>query len=171
LGDIAHTFNVSNAQAGRVSMYTQLGYAAGLLFIIPLADMFKRKRLMMIDFVFIILSLLATAWAPNILVLSVASFCVGVSSVIPQVLIPMVAHLANPQERGKKIGVVMSGLLIGILLSRTISGFIGAHLGWRIMFLIAAGLMALMWLLTFLTLPEVEPEYKGSYKNLMTSLI
>lgn len=171
LSDIAHTFNISNAQAGRVSMFTQLGYAAGLLFIIPLADMFKRKRLMMVDFAFIILSLLATAWAPGIGVLSAASFCVGVTSVIPQVLIPMVAHLAKPEERGKKIGVVMSGLLIGILLSRTISGFIGAHVGWRIMFLIAAGLMALMWLLTFITLPEVEPDYKGTYRNLMTSLI
>jgi predicted MFS family arabinose efflux permease len=93
------------------------------------------------------------------------------ASLIPQLLIPMAAHLAKPEERGKKIGVVMSGLLIGILLSRTISGFIGAHFGWRAMFYIAAGLMVLMLLMVFLFLPAVEPDYKGSYKNLMKSLV
>ncbi|GAB2705882.1 MFS transporter [Mucilaginibacter koreensis] len=171
LSDIANTYKVNNARAGQIAMFTQLGYAAGLLLIVPLADMFKRKRLILIDFAFIIASLLVTAWAPNILILTIASFFVGLSSVIPQVLIPMVAHLAKPEERGKKIGVVMSGLLIGILLSRTLSGFIGEHLGWRAMFYIAAGLMGVLWLLASMLLPEIEPEYKGNYKTLFTSLI
>jgi predicted MFS family arabinose efflux permease len=171
LSDIASTYKVSNAKAGQVAMFTQLGYAAGLLLIVPLADMFKRKRLIIIDFAFIIASLLITAWAPTILILIIASFFVGLSSVIPQVLIPMVAHLAKPEERGKKIGVVMSGLLIGILLSRTLSGFVGEHLGWRAMFYMAAGLMVILWLLAAVLLPEIEPEYKGSYKSLFTSLL
>jgi predicted MFS family arabinose efflux permease len=83
----------------------------------------------------------------------------------------MAAHLALPHERGKKIGVVMSGLLIGILLSRTVSGFIGAHFGWRAVFYMAAVLMILMWALIFFSLPEVEPDYEGTYKDLMRSLL
>ncbi len=75
---------------------------------------------------------------------------------VPQLLIPMTAHLANPHERGKKIGFIMSGLLIGILLSRTFSGIIAANFGWRSMFYIAAGLMVIMWILVYLLLPEIE---------------
>lgn len=170
LGDIAQEFHISKDLAGRVSMTTQLGYAAGMLFILPLADMHRRKRLMLIDFVFIIASLLGVAYAPNIYVLLFASFVVGASSLIPQLLVPMTAHLAKPNERGKKVGVVMSGLLIGILLSRTISGYIGKFFGWREMFIIAAGVMVVIWALIYFCLPEVEPEYKGTYGNLMKSL-
>ena len=171
LSDIAHSFNVSNAQAGQVAIFTQLGYAAGLLLIVPLADMVKRKRLILVDFAFIVISLLATAAAPNLFILTIASFCVGLSSVVPQVLIPMVAHLAKPEERGKKIGFVMSGLLIGILLSRTVSGFVGAHLGWHAMFYMAAALMLALWGTTYLLLPETEPTYQGTYGSLFTSLV
>jgi len=171
LGDIANTYHVNSGKAGQVSMLTQIGYAVGMLLIVPLADMFKRKQLMIIDFAFVIIALLAAASAPNIHILLIASFFVGVFSLIPQLLIPMTAHLANPSERGKKIGVVMSGLLIGILLSRTISGFIGAHFGWRAVFYIAAALMVVMWVFIYFLLPEVEPDYKGNYKDLMKSLI
>lgn len=171
LGDIAHTYHVNNGKAGQVAMLTQVGYALGLLFIVPLGDMFERKRLMLIDFIFIIASLLITAWAPSINVLLIASLFVGITSVLPQLLVPMAAHLAKPSERGKKIGFIMSGLLIGILLSRTISGFIGGNFGWRAMFYIAAGFNLIIWALVYFTLPEVEPDHKGNYKELMISLI
>jgi predicted MFS family arabinose efflux permease len=118
-----------------------------------------------------VLSLLLTASAQSINVLILASFFIGASSMVPQLLVPMAAHLAKPEERGKKIGVIMSGLLIGILLSRTFSGFIGEYFGWRTVFYIAAGIMVIIWILIWLFLPEVEPDYKGSYKQLMTSLI
>jgi len=171
LGDIAHTFHVSNGTAGRISMATQLGYAAGMFFIAPLADMFERKKLMLIAFMAVIIALLAAAIAPNIHLLVLASFLVGVASLTPQLLVPMAAHLAKPEERGKKIGVVMSGLLIGILASRTLSGFIGKQFGWNAMFFIAAGLMVIMGLLVYIFLPKVEPDYKGNYKELMRSLV
>jgi predicted MFS family arabinose efflux permease len=171
LSDIATSFHISNGEAGQIAMFTQMGYAAGLLLIIPLADMFERKRLMLIDFAFVVASLLLAATAQQVWVLALSSFMVGVSSVIPQVLVAMAAHLADPAERGKKIGFIMSGLLIGILLSRTISGFVGEHLGWRAMFYIAAGLMLIMWLLIALVVPKVEPDYKGSYGSLMSSLL
>ena len=171
LGDMAHTFHVTSGKAGQISMLTQIGYAIGMFFIVPLADMVKRKRLMLIDFAFIVAALLLTALAPNIHVLILSGFLIGCTSIIPQLLVPMAAHLAKPEERGKKIGFIMSGLLIGILLSRTISGFVGAHLGWRAMFYIAAGIMLVMWAFIYFLLPEVEPDYKGNYKQLMRSLI
>lgn len=171
LADMARTFRISDKTAQQISLYTQIGYATGLLFIVPLADMVKRKRLILIDFVLMIISLIASAMAPSVTILMIAGFLVGVSSVIPQLLIPMAAHLAKPHERGKKIGFVMSGLLIGILLSRTLSGFIGEHFGWRSMYYIASGLMLLIWLMIFLFLPEIEPDYKGNYSKLMKSLI
>jgi predicted MFS family arabinose efflux permease len=171
LTDIADTFHVSNSKAGQVSMFTQIGYAAGMLFIVPLGDMFKRKKLMLIDFVLMIIALLGVALAPSLPLLYIASFLVGISSVIPQLLIPMAAHLAKPHERGKKIGVVMSGLLIGILLSRTISGFVAVHFGWQAIYFMAAGTMFVLWGLIYLLLPEVEPSYTGKYSDLMKSLV
>ncbi|MDR6945383.1 MFS transporter [Mucilaginibacter pocheonensis] len=171
LADIAHTFNITDKKAQQLSLFTQIGYACGLLFIVPLADMVKRKRLIVIDFVLMILSLLISAVAPSIFILTIAGFLLGLSSIVPQLLIPMAAHLAQPHERGKKLGFIMGGLLIGILLSRTLSGFIGEHFGWRFMFYVAAGLMVAIWLMIFFFLPEVEPDYKGNYKKLMSSLI
>ncbi|MFD2325643.1 MFS transporter [Mucilaginibacter galii] len=171
LGDIATTFRISNGEAGQIAMFTQIGYATGLLLIIPLADMFKRKRLMLIDLAFVVVALLLAASAQKVWILAVSSLLVGITSVVPQVLVAMAAHLAKPEERGRKIGFIMSGLLIGILVSRTISGFVGEQLGWRAMFYIAAGLMLIMWVLIALVVPEVEPDYKGSYGSLMKSLI
>lgn len=171
LDDIAQTYHVSNGTAGNIAMLTQMGYALGMLLLIPLGDMLKRKRLIMVDFSLIILSLLLAAFAPSFNVMLVASFLIGFTSIVPQLIIPMAAHLAKPEERGKTVGVVMSGLLIGILLSRTISGYIGAHFGWHVMFMIAAGLMLLLWVIIYFLFPEIEPEYKGNYRELMRSLI
>lgn len=171
LSDIAKTYHINYSKAGQVSVFTQIGYALGLLLIVPLGDMYERKKLMLIDFIFIITSLLLAASAKTITILIIASVMIGFTSVIPQLLIPMAAHLALPAERGKKIGFIMSGLLIGILASRTVSGFIGQHRGWRAMFYIAAGMMLIIWLLIYFQLPQVEPDYKGKYKDLMASII
>lgn len=170
LEDIARTYHINRGKAGQVSMLTQLGYASGMLFIAPLADMLKRKRLMMIMLAASVVSLLIAAWAPTVTILLAASLLVGITSMIPQLLVPMAAHLAKANERGKILGVIMSGLLIGILLSRTISGLVGAHFGWRAMFYIAAVIMVIIWVLLFFLLPEVEPEYEGTYGTLMHSL-
>ncbi len=171
LEDIARTFHSTRAKVGKVSMLTQIGYATGMFFLVPLADMVRRRQLMLIVFMFIVISLIITATATSINLLIVASFFLGASSIIPQLLVPMAAHLAKPEERGKKIGVIMSGLLIGILLSRTFSGYIGYYLGWRAVYCIAACMMILIWLMIGFFLPEVEPEYKGTYKKLMSSMI
>ncbi len=171
LDQMARTFHVSEARVGQVSFITQLGYATGMFFLVPLADMVRRKRMMLFIFAFIVLSLLATAYSQSINLLVFSSFILGVSSLIPQILVPMAAHLAKPEERGKKIGFIMSGLLIGILLSRTFSGMLGEYLGWRAVFYAADGIMLITWAMVWIFLPEVEPDYKGSYGNLMTSLV
>ncbi|MGI4021517.1 MAG: MFS transporter [Janthinobacterium lividum] len=171
LDDIARTFHVSNGAAGNIAMLTQIGYAFGMLLLIPLGDMLKRKRLIMVDFGLIILALLLAAFAPSFPVMLLASFLIGFTSIVPQLIIPMAAHLSKPEERGKTVGFVMSGLLIGILLSRTISGYVGAHFGWQVMFMVAAGLMLLLWVIIYFLFPEIEPQYKGSYPKLMRSLI
>ncbi|MDB5248155.1 MAG: transporter permease [Segetibacter sp.] len=171
LADISKDLRVSEAQGGMLAMLTQIGYASGMLFTVPLGDMLKRKQLIMFDFFMAIAALLLAALSPTIHLLMIASFLIGAFSVIPQLLIPMAAHLSAPDQRGKTIGFVMSGLLIGILLSRTVSGYVGAHLGWRAMFLIAAALMVILWIALYFLLPEIYPTYKGSYKELMTSLL
>ena len=92
LDEMARTFHASKAKAGQVSYFTQLGYAAGMFFLAPLADMMKRKRLMMIIFGFIVLSLLVTALSASINLLVCFSFILGAASLIPQILVPMAAH-------------------------------------------------------------------------------
>jgi predicted MFS family arabinose efflux permease len=171
LDSIGRTFHVGSQKAQFVSIVTQVGYAAGMLFIAPLADMQKRKRLILICLAIVIVALLSAAFAPDINTLIVASFLIGVFSLIPQLLVPMTAHLAKPEERGRKIGFVMSGLLLGILLSRTISGAVGRYFGWPAMFFIAAAIMVIIWVMLFFMLPEVEPEYKGKYRSLMGSML
>jgi predicted MFS family arabinose efflux permease len=168
---MAKSYNVSISKIEEVATVTQLGYAAGMLFLAPLADMIRRKRLIMLCLSLAIVALLGAAIAPNVNMLILASFLVGVFSLVPQLLVPMTAHLAKPAERGRKIGFVMSGLLIGILLSRTLSGIVGKYFGWEAMFFIAAGVMVVIWIMLFFMLPEVEPEYKGKYGSLMHSLI
>ena len=171
LADISKDLKVSQGQGGLLAMLTQSGYAAGMLFTVPLGDMLERKKLIMFEFFMTIIALLLAAWSPNIHLLMVASFLIGAFSIIPQLIVPMAAHLSRQDQRGKTIGFVMSGLLIGILLSRTVSGYVGAHLGWRAMFLIAAVLMFILWIALYFLLPQVHSEYTGSYKELMKSLI
>jgi predicted MFS family arabinose efflux permease len=171
LADITKDFGVSQAQGGTIAMLTQVGYAAGMLFMVPLGDMLRRKRLIMVIFMLAIIALLMAAWAPSIHILMLSSFLIGTFSIIPQLLVPMAAHLAAPEQRGKTIGFVMSGLLIGILLSRTVSGYVGAHFGWRAMFLIAAALMTVLWVALYFLLPEVNADYKGHYGLLMKSML
>lgn len=168
---MAKKFNVDNGKITLVSTFTQMGYATGMLLIAPLADMKERKRLILICLAIAILALLGAALAPSANILILASYLIGIFSLIPQLLVPMTAHLAKPEERGRRIGFVMSGLLIGILLSRTLSGEVGRYFGWEAMFYIAAGLMVVIWLMLFFMLPKVRPEYKGTYGSLMRSMI
>lgn len=170
LGMIAKEFGESEAATSRVAMFTQIGYAAGLLLIIPLGDMFKRKKIILIDFIFIIISLLAFAYSKSLTVMIAASFFIGLTSVVPQIFVPIAAQLSSPEEKGKNVGIVMSGLLIGILASRVFSGLLGELLGWREVFYIAAGMMVVLCILIAWLLPNMRPTFKGTYSQLMGSI-
>jgi predicted MFS family arabinose efflux permease len=149
---------------------TQLGFALGLLLLVPLGDIVRRRNLISGSMIAVVLSLVGIALAPSLAVLAVASLLMGVATVVPQLIVPFAASLARPEERGRVVGTIMSGLLIGILLARTVSGFVGAYLGWRAMYWIAAGLMAALLVTLYLALPQEPPRPKISYPHLLRSL-
>lgn len=167
---IAEEFHVSDSNAGQVTFLTQLGYALGLFFCVPLGDKLERKRQIIIMAGCSLLALILAAKAPNIFILKISGLLIGFTSVIPQLILPLAAHLSDPSKRGKVVGSIMSGLLVGILLSRTLSGIVGQHFGWRAMFWIAAGIVFLLMLLMWLSFPKSRPDFKGSYGALMRSL-
>ena len=167
---ISKDFGVPESNAGIVTFFTQVGYALGLLFFVPLGDMFEKRKQIIVTTALTVASLVMAALSNSLAMLSIASLLIGSTSVVPQLILPLAAHLSPPQKRGKIIGIVMSGLLIGILLSRTISGFIGAWLGWRGMFWIAAAISAIIMVVMRLIFPKTPSQYKGNYGALMKSL-
>jgi predicted MFS family arabinose efflux permease len=167
---IADTFKVTESAVSNVALTTQLGYAIGLLFIIPLGDKISNKKILQVDFLVMVIALLAAALSPSLFYLIVSSFFIGFTSAIPQLFVPMAAQLSDDKGRGRAIGIVMSGLLIGILGSRVISGLIGERFGWRIMYYAAVVLMVILFIILRLKLPKINPTYKGSYTSLMKSL-
>jgi predicted MFS family arabinose efflux permease len=168
---ISQTFHIPESEGGLIAFFTQVGYAVGLLFFVPLGDKVERRSQIVWMAGFAVASLLFAALSPNLLCLEIASIFIGASSVIPQLILPMAAHLAAPSRTGKVIGAIMSGLLIGILLSRTLSGFIGDWLGWRGMFGVAAGISSLLLLVMQYSFPVSRPGFSGSYGSLMRSLL
>ncbi|MGO1242951.1 MAG: MFS transporter [Sphingobacterium sp.] len=168
---IATDLNVPESAAAKISVMTQLGYALGLLLIVPLGDKFPRRKLILFDLFFVFLALLWMTFAQELWMLYTASLLIGATSVIPQLFVPMVAELSGPKEKASNIGLVVSGLLLGILLSRFIGGIVGDLWGWRTMFGIAASLMVLVWLYVYKKITEIQPNFKGSYFELMRSVL
>lgn len=167
---MSREFSVSESNAGQVTFFTQMGYALGLLFCVPLGDKLERKSQIMAMTALAVAALFATALSVNITMMKVMGFIIGFTSIVPQLILPMAASLAAPERRGKVIGAIMSGLLIGILLSRTISGVVGQHLGWRAMFWIAGGVSLLLLAIMFFSFPSSKPSFTGSYGALMRSV-
>ncbi|KYF86450.1 MFS transporter permease [Sorangium cellulosum] len=170
LGDIARELGGAGGSLGLVPTMTQVGYAAGMLLLVPLGDSHERRRLIVIMTALASLALCGAALAPDLPWLIAASFAVGITSVVPQLILPFAAQLAPDEQRGRVVGMVMSGLLIGILLSRTVAGVVGTHLGWRAMFWAAAGLMIALGPVLRLALPAQPPAATMSYPELLRSL-
>jgi predicted MFS family arabinose efflux permease len=170
LADVGRTFSVSAAEMGLVFTLAQLGFATGVLFFVPLGDIGERRRLIVVMLVVASISLAGMAMAQSLQWAAVAMFCVGAFSVTPQMFVPFAAHLATPARRGHALGVVMSGLLVGILVSRTASGYIGAAAGWRAMFRIASGVTLALAAVMAATLPRSVGRSRLSYRRLIGSL-
>lgn len=158
-------------QVNLMPVCTQVGYALGLLFIIPMGDLYNRRSTILVLFSLLIFSLLGIATAGNAMMLLAGSFITGFCSVAPQVFMPFVSLFARPEEKERKVGFILSGLLSGILGSRIISGYVGHLYGWRTMYVIAAILIFISAIILLKTFPYVEPTFKGKFRTLMTSII
>lgn len=170
LGDMARTLGVSVGAVGLVPAATQVGYTLGLLFLAPLGDRFNRKRLILLNFGGLVLALIAAALSPTLLFLVGASLGIGLMATITHQIIPFAAQLASPASRGRVVGALMTGLTIGILLSRTVSGTIGEYLGWQAVFWVAFGLAIATAALLVWCLPSSQPTTNLSYAGILSSM-
>ncbi|PYD30024.1 MFS transporter [Pseudomonas syringae pv. pisi] len=167
---IAPDIGLSSTAASLIVSLTQIGYALGLFFLVPLGDLLENRRLMLVTTVVAILSLLGAAFAeqPNVFLL--VSLLVGFSSVSVQMLIPLAAHLAPEESRGRVVGGIMGGLLLGILLARPIASLVADHFGWRAVFGSAAVVMIGISVVLATAMPKRLPDHRASYGQLLFSL-
>lgn len=167
---IAKDFNLTESDAGSITFLTQAGYAIGLFLLVPLGDMLEKKRQILMTTALAIIALVIAGFSQSFVILEIASVLIGACSIVPQLILPLTASLSTDENRGANIGIVMSGLLVGILASRAISGIIGDLFGWRAMFLIAAAICTLLILLMAVRFPKNLPTFKGTYRELMSSM-
>ena len=170
LHSIAQHFGLTTATAGSIVIAAQLSYGAGLLLLAPLGDLFEQRRLIVSMIAIATVGLLISAFAPSLMWLLIGTTLTGLFSVVAQVLVPMAAGLSDPSERGRVVGTLMSGLLLGILLARTAAGFMATLGDWRSIYLLAAALMALSAIALARALPERHQHAGLKYPALIGSV-
>ena len=170
LGLLAHQFALSAGAVSALPVVTQLGNVAGILFLAPLGDRLERRFLILATMAALVVALVAAALAPGFLWLVIAGIGIGLFATVTQQIVPLAVHLASPQERGRVLGIVTGGILIGILLARTVSGIISDLWGWQAVFSAAAGLMLVTGAALAWRLPRLEPVTDLSYARLLGSL-
>ena len=170
LGILGADIGASDRAIGMVPMLTQLGYALGILLLAPLGDRYDRRRIILIKAAILTGALLLAGASSGIGLLLVASLVIGLSATMAQDIVPAAATLASDEHRGKAVGTVMTGLLLGILLSRVLSGFVAEHFGWRTMFVGASVSIALVGVAAWRGLPRFKATTHLSYSALLGSL-
>ncbi len=170
LDTLGRSLGVAGGTAGLIVTVTQLGYAVGLVLVVPLGDLLDRRRLISGVSVLTALALTGAALAPTLTWFLIASAAIGLTAVVAQVLVPFAAHLAADRERGRVVGRVMTGLLLGVLLARVASGLVSDALGWRAVFGIAAGLMLAQAALLRRLLPASGSGGRVAYGALLRSV-
>ena len=171
LVQITNGFGLSAASGGLLVTATQIGYALGILFLVPLGDFVRRKRLISIVMTLSVIALLACALSPSFIILSLSLFSMGIVTVSGQIILPLAGDLSKEEERGHIVGIVSSGITAGILFSRFVSGIIAGFWGWRSVYIIAALLNLMMALVIIYVLPEIPRKNKlESYKGLIFSV-
>ena len=168
---IADEFGASSSAVGAVLTLIQLAYALGLATLVPLGDLLERRRLTVAMLSVVVLGQLVVAIAPTLAVLAAAAATVALLTVAAQVLVPFAAHLAPEGQQGKVISTVMSGLLIGVLLSRVVAGLVSELVGWRAVFVLGALLTAVAAVLLWRTLPVLAPAARMRYPALLRSVL
>lgn len=171
LDTIANAFALSVNQAGFIVTAAQLGYAAGLLLLVPLGDMFERRGLIVIMTLLAAGGMLITASSQSLGMMILGTALTGLFSVVAQILVPLAASLAAPEKRGRVVGTIMSGLLLGILLARTVAGLLASLGGWRTVYWVASALMVIMALALWRGLPRVKQVTSLNYPQLLLSVL
>jgi predicted MFS family arabinose efflux permease len=167
---IAHDLHASTSTAGWLVTVTQLGYAVGILLVVPLGDVVDRRKLVPLMLVLSAVALVACAAAPSMAALLLALAAVGLTTVAGQILTPLAGDLASDEHRGRVVGTVASGLLTGILVSRTLSGLIAEVAGWRTIFVLAAAAALVLAVLLYRAIPTLEPKASVRYPALIGSV-
>lgn len=170
VGPIGATTGISAGASGLIVTMTQLGYAIGLLFLVPLSDLLENRRLVASISVVAILGLIVSSMAKNSQVFFIGAILIGLGSVAAQILVPFAAHLAPEKQRGSIVGNVMSGLLLGIMLARPVASLITGIWGWQAVFFISAVIMGILTILLIRLLPKRNPPPKDSYGAIIKSL-
>ena len=170
LHSITHDLNIAVEHAGSIIMAAQFSYAVGLLFITPLGDKFERKHLIIILMVLSTCGLIVSALSKNLWMLIIGTSITGLFSTVAQVLIPFAATLSKPEHRGKIVGTLMSGMLLGILLGRTFAGAISTIADWHYVYLIATSIMSIVTLLLWISLPTYRNTININYFQLLWSI-
>ncbi len=171
VGPIAAELGLSPRAAGLIVTMTQIGYAAGLLLIVPLGDLIENRRLVLSVMGVGALALALAAFATHMLPFFVASLCVGLGSVTVQILVPYAGHLAPEQIRGRVIGNIMTGLMLGIMLARPVSSFIASVSSWHMVYALSAGVTVLLALVLYFALPVRKPQARLGYGALLASMV
>ncbi|HEX4499881.1 MAG TPA: MFS transporter [Scandinavium sp.] len=168
---MGHDLHLSIKQMGLVPTLTQTGYALGILFLLPLGDRHDRRRLILAKSASLAALLLLCSFTSQLHALLAVSLLIGMAATMAQDIVPAAAILAPAGKQGKTVGTVMTGLLLGILLSRTVSGVVGEAYGWRVMYQAAAVSIALIGLVMWRVLPKFTAHSNLSYPALMVSLV
>lgn len=169
---MADDLDLSRSVAGLIVGATQLGYGLGLLLLVPLGDLLDRRRLIIGQSLLSVLALACVGVSHSAAMLLASMAAVGLLAVVTQALVAYAASLAHPSERGHIVGVVTSGIVLGILLARTIAGSLTDLSGWRTVYFVSAGLTLLIVLLLWRMLPRQEAKLVGlSYGRLIASLV
>ena len=167
---IGQDTGLSVAAESAIVTVAQIGYAIGLVLLVPLGDVVENRRLILVTMAANLVALAGLALAPGLSALFAAMLFVGVSSTAAQMLVPLAANLAPPDERGAVVGNVMSGLLAGILLARPAASFLADYVGWRGVFGLSGGLVAVLMVAGLVLLPQRRPEGTRGYGALIASL-
>ncbi|MCI3206053.1 MULTISPECIES: MFS transporter [Pandoraea] len=170
LGIMTDDIHAANTTVGWVPTLTQLGYALGILLLVPMGDIIDRRRIVLVKGAILTLALLLAAFAPGIGTLLVASLAIGLTATMAQDIVPAAATLAPESIRGRVVGTVMTGLLLGILLSRVVSGFVAQNFGWRAMYVVAAVSVAGFGVVAWRSLPSFHPTTQMTYRQLIGSV-
>ncbi len=168
--EMAHSLHADHSQMGTVAVATQIGYSIGILAFVPLGDVIERRGLMVRLFAGVAVSALLAALAPNLATLLAASIAIGLTAAVTHVVVPIAPELADEEERGRAIGTVMTGLLLGVLLARSVSGWIASVFGWRAVFAFAAASNAAFVPLLLRRLPKLPPHKPLPYSQALRSL-